>query len=567
MSLIGALNVAKSSMAVQQAAIQVTGQNIANAGNADYARQTSNILSSPDQQIQPGVFIGTGVNLTEVQRQTDEALQSRLRGAISDDEGAKSMQEWLGRVESTFNELSDNDLSTQLSAFFNSWSNLANKPQDIGLRQVVIQNGDNVAKWLRNVRGQLANLQSNVADRMTGLSGDANSLAQQVADLNAQIVVAEGGSGGTANGLRDQRDAVLKQLSGMIDIKTINADNGVVNVYVGSEPLVIAAQNRGLSLRADSLDGQLVQTVTFKANGGEMKLSSGQLGALSHVNSQINDVIDNVDTLAGNLIFELNKLHASGQGLQGFGAITSSNSVDDPAAVLNSTNSGLKYVPTNGSFVVHVKNKTTGLVNSTLVQVDLDGLNNNDTTLNSLAGDIDAISGISASVNGGRLSINADSNDVEIGFSQDSSGVLAALGINNFYTGKDASDIAVSSAIMAQPALLAAAKNGQPADNQTARAIAAMESQPLTGLSSASLKDGYQSMINGVASSSASAKTNAQAADVVLQTLQAQRESLSGVSLDEEAVNLIRQQRAFQGAARLITAVNEMMDTVLNMIR
>jgi flagellar hook-associated protein 1 FlgK len=115
--------------------------------------------------------------------------------------------------------------------------------------------------------------------------------------------------------------------------------------------------------------------------------------------------------------------------------------------------------------------------------------------------------------------------------------------------------------------MLAAAKNGEPADNQTARAIAQLESQAIAGLDSVSLKDSYQSMINGVASASSAAKTNAQAADVVQQTLQAQREALSGVSLDEEAVNLIRQQRAFQGAARLIATVNEMMDTVLNMVK
>jgi flagellar hook-associated protein 1 FlgK len=567
MSLIGALNIGKSAMAVQQAAIQVTGQNIANAGNADYARQSSGITPGRDQQIQTGIFIGTGVNLTNVQRQIDEALEGRLRSAVSDNEGAKSAQEWLGRIEATFNELSDDDLSTQLSTFFNSWSNLANKPQDIGLRQVVIQNGDNVAKWFSSVRGQLADLQSGVADRMTSLATDADALAKQVADLNAQIVIAEGGSGGIANGLRDQRDAVLKQLSGLIDIRTINADNGVVNVFVGSEPLVINAENRGVGLRSDSSDGQLVQTLVFKANGGEMKATSGQLGALAQSSRQINDVVDKVDQLAGNLIFELNKLHASGQGLQGLNSASATNTVADADATLNTDDAGLAFAPSNGSFVVHVKNKTTGLVGSTLVQVDLDGSGGNDTTLNSLAADLDAITGISATVNGGRLSIRADSNDAEFGFSQDSSGALAALGINTFYNGKDASDITVNPIVSAQPALLAAARNGQPADNQTARAIAGLESKAIASLSGASLKDTYQAMINGVASASAGAKTNAEAADVVEQTLQAQRESLSGVSLDEEAVNLIRQQRAFQGAARLITAVNEMMDTVLNMVR
>src|SRR5262249_3578936 len=151
-----------------------------------------------------------------------------------------------------------------------------------------------------------------------------------------------------------------------------------------------------------------------------------------------------------------------------------------------------------------------------------------------------------------------------ISFSQDSSGVLAALGVNNFYQGTTAFDIGVNQAIAGNPALLAASKNGEPADNQTALAIADLESAPLVGPDGSNLKDSYQTMVNTVATNAAGAKTNADATQTVKDTLEAQREALSGVSLDEEAVNLMKQQRAFQGAARLITAVNEMMDTVLN---
>jgi flagellar hook-associated protein 1 FlgK len=474
----------------------------------------------------------------------------------------------LGRVEATFNELSDDDLSTQLSTFFNSWSNLANKPQDIGLRQVVIQNGQNVADFLKNLNGQLNSLQSDVDTRMKALAGDANALAQKVADLNGQIVVAEGGTGGTANGLRDQRDAVLKQLSQLVDVKTLPDQNGgVINVYVGSEPLVLGTMNRGVGLRTDTVDGKVVSTVIFKANNGTMKLTTGQLGGLANVRQTMADTIGKVDTLAGNLIFELNKVHASGQGLAGVNSVTATNGLDDTTVALNDPLTNLKYPPTNGSFVVHAKNKLTGLTTSTLVKVDLDGLNGNDTTLDSLCTDLDGINGITASVSGGKLKIAADTNDVEISFSQDSSGALAALGINNFFSGTKASDIAVNQAIADNPQLLAASKNGEPADNQTARAIADLESQPLTGLTGATLKDSYQTMVNTIATSSSGAKTNAQATQVVKETLEAQREALSGVSLDEEAVNLMKQQRAFQGAARLITAVNEMMDTVLNLVR
>src|SRR3954464_1686413 len=97
MSLIGTLNLAGSALAVQQAALQVTGNNISNAGNADYTRQTAKLENTPDQQLRPGLFLGTGVNLTDVQRQIDESLQGRLRGSISDNEGADQMQQWLGR--------------------------------------------------------------------------------------------------------------------------------------------------------------------------------------------------------------------------------------------------------------------------------------------------------------------------------------------------------------------------------------------------------------------------------------------------------------------------------------
>lgn len=566
MSLIGALNVGKSALAVQQAAIQVTGNNIANAGNANYTRQTASTNPSADQQLRPGVFIGAGVNLESISRQIDQALEGRLRGSIADQEAADTTQQWLGRVEALFNELTDQDLSTQLSTFFNSWSNLANKPQDIGLRQVVIQSGDTVAKWLQSLRGQLGSLQTDVDARVKAQSTQANSLAQQVADLNQQIVLSEGGSGGLANGLRDQRDSVLKELSQLADIKTIERDAGIIDVYVGSEPLVIGTQNRGVGMRTESVNGSLEIAVTFKANDGAMELSAGQLGALSEVRGGIDSVIQSVDRIASNLIFELNKLHASGQGLEGFNTALASNQVANSTVALNDDRTNLAFKPTSGSFVMHVRNKTTGLSTSTLVQVDLDGAGGNDTTLDALRAQLDGIDDISATINGGRLGIAADSTAIEVSFSQDSSGALAALGINSFFTGRDARDIAVNTDVVNRPSLLAAARNGETGDNQTALAIAGLESAAIASLKGASLKETYQATVNGIATQSAAAKTNAEATRVVRETLEAQRESLSGVSLDEEAINLVRQQRAFQGAARLIAAIDEMMQTLLSIV-
>jgi flagellar hook-associated protein 1 FlgK len=564
MSLNGALQIGKSALVTHQGAIQVTGNNIANAGSADYTRQVASTSPTKDRQIGPGLFVGTGVQLDSVRRQIDEALEARLRGSVSDSLSADTAQQWLGRIEAVFNELGDDDLSTRLSTFFASWSNLANKPQDMGLRQVVLQEGASVATWFNDMRRQLGSLQADADHRLAALVKDADMLASRVADLNSRIVMAESGSGQAA-GLRDQRDAALKRLSELIDVRTVPQESGAVNVYLGSEPLVLGADNRGLDLEETPVNGKLVASVIIKATGGDATVSSGQLGGLVGARAKLDRVIDQVDGLARGLIFELNKLHSCGQGLEGFSSVTAANQVAVTNVALSDPATGLAFAPTNGSFVVHVRTKATGLVTSTLVQVDLDG-SGAETTLNSLRNDLGLVSGVTATVTGGRLQLDAASNAVEISFSQDASGVLTSLGLNTFYTGRDARDIAMNATLQSRPALLAAARNGETGDNQTARAIAALESQSLLTLNGASLKDSYQSMINEVGVANSSAKTDAEAMRVVRETLESQREALSGVSLDEEAVNLMRQQRAFQGAARLVAAVDELMRTILGMV-
>lgn len=567
MSLIGALQSGRSALAATQAQIQTTANNIANAGTEGYTRQVARTVAAGDQQLRPGVFLGTGVDLISVQRQIDEALESRIRASVSDDESAKLTEQWMGRIESVFNELTDQDLSTQMSQFFNAWSDLANKPQDPGLRQVVLQAGQSLSNWMQATREQLSRMKQDVDSRLTALAGQANTLAGKIAQLNKDIVAAEGGGGGQANGLRDQRDAVLRELSTLADIRTQEHPSGIVDVYVGSEPLVVGDRSRGVALKQDVVDGEVQSAVVFASTNGKMKLDGkGQLGALSNVRSTVTNVVDQLDTVAGTMIFELNKLHSAGQGLEGFASVSANNIVADPTAALNSADADLRQPPVNGSFVVHVKDKTSGLVTSTLVSVDLDGLNGNDTTLDSLRLDLDGIDGVTASVSGGRLRIDADSAAVELSFSQDSSGVLASLGVNSFFKGSDARDIAVDQRLFERPSLISAARNGQPGDNQTARAIADLQNSAIASLGGQSLKTKYEAMINNVASTASGAKNTAASASAVRETLLTQREMLSGVSMDEEAINLMKYQRAYQGAARVVAAVDELMQTMLSLV-
>ena len=355
-SLTSALNIANSALNAEQASINVTGNNIANVGNANYSREVAQLTPNNDIQYQPGQFIGTGVDLTDVQRQVDDALNSRLRSSSSDASAATTSQTWVGQVQSTLNALSGSDLSSQMSTFFTGWSNLANDPTDSGQRQVVIQNGENLANYVQTLNTQLNGLQTSVNQQLPQQTSDANSLASQIASLNVQIVTAQGGSGGTANSLQDQRDTDLASLSKLVNITTADQPDGSVNVYVGSQPLVEGQTSRGLLVAnlANGSSGSTIPTVVFTDTGGTVPVTSGVLGALQSVRSQISSTTDSINTIAKNLISSVNQLSASGQGTTGFTSVTSANTVNDPTQPLNSTAAGLSETPTNGSFVVQV---------------------------------------------------------------------------------------------------------------------------------------------------------------------------------------------------------------------
>lgn len=566
MSLINSLNIGRNAIAVQQASIQVTSNNIANAGNPDYNRQTAGISPNNDQQYRQGLFLGTGVNLTSVNRQIDNALLARLRGATSDAAGAETNKQWLTRVESVFGALGTNGLSSQMSKFFNGWSQLAGNPQDAGLRQIVLTNGTSLSRNVTDVRKQLTGLRSEVDNRITAAAGTADDLAKQVADLNSRITVAEGGSSGQANALRDQRDGLIRKLSELMDVST-TVDGASVNVFVGSQPLVLGTTSRGVAVKqtigAAGAETQLV----FKEDGTTViPVQGGELGGLTASRATIVETTAKLDTLAKSLIFELNKVHSSGQGLKGITSVSSTNPVQDATARLDSAAAGLPFPVQNGSFVVTVTEKSTGLTTSKLIRVDLSPGASPPTSLNDLASQLNG-TGIVASVAGGQLTIGAASPDVTLSFADDTSGVLAAVGINTFFSGTDASNIAVNSYVLADPARVSAAKTGSIGDNQTARAIAALDTAGLGSLKGLTLRQGYDTLVSNLAATTSASKTVSEGTQVVLQTLDAQRESLSGVSLDEESINLIKQQRAFEGAARIISTVDEMLQTVLNLVR
>ena len=570
----GALQIGRSGIMTSQAALAVTGNNMANAATPSYSRQSPHLAPTQYSEVLPGQFTGTGVTMIEIVRQVDDALNGRIRTALGDSASYQVQDQALARVEAAFNELTDSDLSTRVNAFFEAWSTLQNQPQETASRSVVLQEGTSLANAIGGLRGQMTSIQDDLDAQVRFQVSEADSLAAGVARLNQQIVSTEAGRSGSSAALRDQRDDLLKQLGQIINIRTNEMEGGAVNVYVGNDPLIQYSQSRGLSYRESTDEnGSALAQVVFDDNDLEMSLSSGKLhGLITARDDHVGGVLADLDTWASGLIFEVNKLHSLGAALNGFTSMTSAFAVDDPAEALSDMDaSGLEWQVTNGVFTVNVTDAGTGTTTSTQIKVDV-GMGASDTTLTDLATALNAVSNMSASVNASnQLVITADSG-FTFGFSapDDSSNatnVLAALGVNTFFSGSNGNDMALRSDLVGHPRMLVASANGMAGNGQVAGAIAQLATSGVSSFSGVSIGDHLTSLVGSIGADAKAAQDNYTAADVVLQTLEAERQSISGVSIDEEAVNMIIFQRAFQGAAQFIGIIDEMLDEVIALAR
>lgn len=562
MGLSGALDIGQSGIRTAQAALQVTGNNLANASTPGYHRETAALSPTVDQQIQQGIYLGTGVQIDQVQRQINQALESRLRTATADQSGSGVRQNLLNQIESIESSYSGSSLSDRLTKFFNQWSQLANNPQDTSQRNLVAQQGASLSNYIQGLQTQLTNLRTQTNQSIGADVQSVNNLLSQIAQLNKQI-----GSQATAPpSLLDQRDQLLSKVSQYLDISTVQHANGSTDVYVGSTPLVLGSTDRGVKLDQKNVNGTTQSTLEVQADSEPLNVSSGQLGAeMTFLQQDLPTALNKLDTFANQLIFQVNKIHSESQGLEGITSATSSNSVADATAALNSSAAGLKFSPTNGSFKITVTDPATGQGTTSVVQVNLNGTGT-DTSLNSLATSLNAINGVTASVTAqGQLKISANGSDT-LSFSNDTSGVLAALGINNFFTGTDATNIGVSSAVLTNPKQLAISQNGQAADNSGALAIANLAQQKVSGLGGISLSDYWSNHVADVATQLSQAKKQTTADGVVQSNLQQQQQSVSGVNTNQEAINLMQNQQAFQASARFISTVDQMMQTLMQMV-
>jgi flagellar hook-associated protein 1 FlgK len=566
MSLSSALQIGRSGILASQTALEVAGNNLANVSTAGYHRQTIALTPAQGDQISRNLSLGQGVTVESITRNISEALETRIRSSISQGASSQTTVDTLTQLEALENEFTDVDLSSNLSAFFDAWSELANTPDDPSKRTLVIEQGEKLASFMQDLRANMVGLREQVDEQISAAVDSANTILDQLAKVNMEIGRVDGGTG-SANSLRDQRDSLLAELSQYIDISTVEQNDGKVDVFVGSIPLILNGTNRGIELRQDAAGDDFNLSIVLGSDGSPLISDTGKIqGLINARDEQVNGAIDELDQFANTLIYQVNMLHTQGQGTQGFTSVTGTQQFVDVDAVLNSEDADLPFEIQHGSFQVTLTQTQTGQQNTTTIDVDLDGLGS-DSTLADIMNQLNSVDNLSASLSpSGRLMIETSGQQYEVTFSEDSSGFLATAGINTYFTGSSAANIDVNGVLQDNGNLLAVTQNHVEGDNSNALAIAGLRTQSISGLGGISLTEMWNRHVEEYAARMGQAESENQADQIVAANLDAQQQAISGVNADEEAINLMAFQQAYSGSARFLNVVNEMMQTLLQLL-
>jgi flagellar hook-associated protein 1 len=592
----GALDIARWSMYASQLAIETASHNIANANTDGYSKQNLRLEANQAITMGPGQ-IGTGVKAVEVTRNNDAFLTAQVAQKKSDYAYWKAQNDAMQEIESIFNETGDSGLNALMGEFWSAWADLANNPDGLPERQSLLAKTDNLVSMVKDIDNNLRVYQRNLDTKIRGSVTEVNSILKQIADLNGSISNVEVKGSINANDLRDQRDLLLDKLAEHMDVTHYEDEKtGQVMVFVlGGTPLVMGREMNTLSTERDATTG--FSKVLWNDSSGRTvdltnKLKGGDIAGLVNARDSggIESYLDSLNTLTKELVWQVNSLHSEGVGLQGaqqmIGTVKLSGPGDDllPPAL-----------PLPPDFIFGDRYNPVGTFDITAYDVNGNGTNytintaSYGTTVGDLRDAINAQTGgnITASINADgyfQISATGTTNTFAIKPSTtgSSSNALAILGVNTFFSwtetvGQPNDDISqtidINAVLKANPNLISSGyldSEGRiaPGANDVARSIANIQDKVITNMGGSgvdtTMDSYYNSLVAEVGVDVQNAANNEKFNDTILTQYTQRKESVSGVSLDEEMSDLLKYQHAYQAAAKLISICDEMMQTLLS---
>jgi len=449
-SLLSTMFLATGAMAADQGALEATTNNAANVNTPGYSRQLPILQENPPVVVGKLTF-GMGVSLAKLESVRDPILQLSIQQETGQQGALNSFTSALSQAQSLFTA-GASDIGSEISNLFSSISQLSTNPSSIALRQGVLTAASNLTSSFNNTASNLSSQRSNLDLNVVQSVQQVNTLTQQIAGLNGQITTLQN-LGQEAGTFIDQRDVLINQLSGLIDVSEIKSDSGITLTTSNGTALVSGTRSFALTTQPGASG---VQHILSQGNDITSTLTSGALGGLIEVRDQkIPGLLTSLDTLASGLSTAFNSANTTGFDLNG------------------NIGSAL-FTPVVGA------------------------------------------------------------------------GSAANIGV-----------------AVTDPALIAASSDGSAGSNGNLANFSAIQNQTI--IAGTTPTTYYSNIVFSVGNDVSNGTAELQSSQLVLQQLQDQRGSISGVSLDEEAANMTRYQQAYDAAARIVTTVNQMLETVINM--
>jgi flagellar hook-associated protein 1 FlgK len=643
-----------SGLNAAQAAMDIVGNNVANAATDGYHRQRIDLAPATYGQT------GGGVDVAGVTSLIDTLLEGEITRQESSHAQVSQELSLLSTVETTLGEFSQSGgLNATIDQFFDSLRKLAASPSDLASRNDTLSSAQALTNGFRSLGSSLESMGNQIVLESQNVVDSINSLTSQVAELNGKIQAIEIGQGqGGANNLCDQRDELITKLASLAGVETQQRENGIVDVSIAGISVVTGSVALDLSVGL-----QNSKTLVVSAGGAEgsrLDVEGGKLGALLALkNNLLGGVQTELDTLAKAIVDEVNRLHVQGLGLEGsFRELT--------GGAIGGTDLRALGV-TDGTLYVRVTNTATGKIQRHAVEVNVSGASPD--TPASIAAKIDSIDGLSASLSSSRLHIAAepgytfdflpavlseptatsftaasaptvsvsglysgdknhvftftaagggsvgngslrlditdengdvvgtanigsgyaagdaivlnnglkiavgrgelnagDSFQVEAFATTDTSGFLAAAGMNTFFSGASASAMQVCSDVLDSPGRIATALGGDLTDNTGALRLAAVRDQGIEGLAGMTPSEYYQRTVTDLGQQVALKQSRQQNLEAMLQSLQKQRSDVSSVNINDEAAQLLVFEQMFQAAAKYLSGLQATMTSLMNMV-
>ncbi len=644
-----------SGLSAARKALDIIGNNIANAATPGYHRQKVNL--TPAYAAEKGGFvIGGGVDVAGITRMIDTLLEREILLQNSSLEQVSREYSTLRTVETALGEFAGGGgLNELIDNFFNSLQDLsAHTGEDIYEQQAISAAEAMVTKF-GALDDFLSELETQLTLEISNTVTQINLLTSQISDLNERIELLEIG-GTDANSLCDRRDQYITDLSELVGVQTNAGDHEVVSVDASGIPVVISAAASELesSVLSDGRVGiGIVGTNNYKTN-----ITGGQLGGLLSLNNTlISDIRSDMDDLAAAIIQQVNQYHVEGVGSAG--AFTSLTGWSMGSEDL-STYTGV----TDGSIFIRVTNTSTGVVTRNEITV-------NTTTpdsLSDIATDIGLITGLSASVTSSALKITADTGytfdflpgvlstpttstlsgssiptvsisgtysgsttqtytctvvnaagtgevgvddvliiqvqdgagatvnyNVGLGYSagdpidignglsislgmgilndgelftiqalanSDTSGLLAAAGINTFFSGTNAGTMALD----VTGERIACSLGMDMDDNENVSRMAGLKDLAVSSLDNMTMSNFYRKLVTDVGQKISVKEMSHKNLQAVVQNLASQRSELSGVDINDEAAQMLIFEQMFHAMAKYLNIVQSAITYLMDII-